>query len=65
MLVVDTLFFLSTAALEFLQFNGVSATTGNKLERELYIKLQDPACLKADALIFYFVYADLMMILVI
>lgn len=34
----------------------------NKLEQELYVKLQEPsllASLKADALMFYFVYADL------
>ncbi len=54
---------LAPAALEFLKFNGVSATTGNKLEKELYSKLQKPsllASLKADASMFYFVYADLM-----
>lgn len=45
--------FLTPAALDFLQFNGVSATTGSEQERNLYIKLQDPcvlASLKADAL---------------
>ena len=54
--------FLMPAALEFLKFKGVSATTGNKLEKELYSKLQEPsllASLKADASMFYFVYADL------
>ena len=55
-------FYLVPAAIEFLQFNGVSDTTGNKLERYLYVQLQDPtmlALLKADALMFHFIYADL------
>ena len=44
----------SKAAIEFLQFIGISKT---KLEKELFVQLQDPtilALLKADAL---FVYA--------
>lgn len=55
-------FYLVPAAIEFLQFNGISDTSGNRLEKELCIQLQDPtmlALLKADALMFYFVYADL------
>ena len=55
-------FYLVPAAIEFLQFNGISDTSGNRLEKELYVQLQDPtilALLKADALMFYFVYADL------
>ena len=54
--------FLACAALEYFKFNGVSETNGNKLEKELYLKLQDQfllASIKADALMFYFVYADL------
>ena len=54
--------FLACAALEYFKFNGVSETNGNKLEKELYLKLQDQSLLasvKADALMFYFVYADL------
>ena len=54
--------FLAPAALDFLVFNGKSSTTGNKLEKDLYVKLQEQrllAALKADALMFYFVFADL------
>ena len=54
--------FLDCAALEYFKFNGVTETNGNKLEKELYLKLQDQfllASIKADALMFYFVYADL------
>ena len=53
--------FLDCAALEYFKFNGVSETNGNKIEKELYLKLQDQfllACIKADALMFYFVYAN-------
>jgi hypothetical protein len=55
--------FLRKAALEFLVFTGKSK--GNKLEREVYRKLQEPcevAQLKADALMFFHVYADLVML---
>ena len=55
-------FYLVPAAIDFLQFNGIRETSGNRLERELYLQLQDPtilALLKADALMFYFVYGSL------
>ena len=55
-------FYLVPAAIEFLQFIGISNTSGNKLEKELYMQLQDPtilSLLKADALMFYFIYGDL------
>ena len=55
--------FLKKAALEFLEYTGKSQ--GNKLEKEVYHKLQDPTVLvqlKADALMFYHVYADLVML---
>ena len=56
-------FYLAPAAIEFLQFiNGITNTTGNKLEEELYQQLQDPnilALLKVDALMFYFIYGNL------
>ena len=55
-------FYLVPAAIDFLQFNGKSETSGNRLESELYLQLQDPtilALLKADALMFYFVYGSL------
>lgn len=54
--------FLVSAACDFLEYSGKS-TDGNKLERDVYNKLQDPdeiSRLKADALIFHHVYADLM-----
>ena len=50
--------FLATAAVEYLK----SFTAGNRLERDLLVQLQDPdllAQLKTDAIMFYFVYADL------
>ena len=55
-------FYLVPAAIEFFQFIGINETVGNKLEKELYVQLQDTAILallKADALMFYFVYATL------
>ena len=55
-------FYLVPATIEFLQFIGISNTSGNKLEKELYMQLQDPtilSLLKADALMFYFIYGDL------
>ena len=55
-------FYLVPAAIEFLQYIGISNTNGNRLEKDLYKQLQDPdilALMKADSLMFYFVYADL------
>lgn len=55
--------FLKNAALEFLEFT--SKNQGDKLEKEVYRKLQDATILvqlKADALMFYHVYADLVML---
>ncbi|MCH9715537.1 MAG: hypothetical protein K0U52_00410 [Gammaproteobacteria bacterium] len=55
---------LQEAAIEFLKFTR-KHMKGNKLEREVYEKLQDPAELsqiKADALMFYHVYSDLTML---
>lgn len=52
--------FLKRAALEYLVKTGKHL--GNQLEREIYTKLQDPyqiTWLRADALMFYHVYADL------
>ena len=52
--------FLAPAAIEFLKFTG--KCDGNKLERSVFEKLQDyrvMTCLKADALMFHHVYADL------
>ena len=54
---------LKNAAVHFLQYTGKD--TGNKLETELYTKLQDIdelARLRADALMYYHVYADLVML---
>ena len=56
--------FLTQAACEFLEYTGKS-TDGNKLECDVYQKLHDPdelSRLKADALMFHHVYADLMML---
>ena len=55
--------YLSEAALSFLRYTGKDC--GNKLESEVYKKLQDPeqlSHLKADGLMFYHVYADLVML---
>ena len=52
--------YLSEAAVSFLKYTGKDC--GNKLEREVFRKLQDPEelCnLKADGLMFYHIYADL------
>ena len=57
------IFFLAKASVEFLEYTGKD--NGNNLERTVYKKLKDPeelARLKADALMFYFVYADLVML---
>ena len=56
-------FFLKDAAKHFIEYTGKS--NGNRLEKEVYRKLQDVdelALLKADALMFYHVYADLVML---
>ena len=57
------IFFLAKASVEFLEYTDKDS--GNNLERTVYKKLQDPeelSRLKADALMFYFVYADLVML---
>ena len=54
---------LQEAALAFLLYTGKD--TGNKLEQNVFRKLQDPqelSQLKADALLFHHVYADLAML---
>ena len=54
---------LKDAAIQFLNFTGKNC--GNKLEKEVYKKLQDSdelVHLKADALMFFHVYADLVML---
>lgn len=53
--------YLKKASIAFLEFTQ-RGTHGNKLEKDLYIKLQDPIevwHLKVDALMFCHVYADL------
>ena len=55
--------FLKEAAVHFLKYTGKNV--GNKLEREVYTKLQDSmelAQLSADAFMFYHVYADLVLL---
>ena len=55
--------FLREAALDFLQYT--SKNNGNKLEREVFKKLEDPdelAHLKVDALMFHHVYSNLVML---
>ena len=55
--------YLQQAAVEFLKYTG--RESGNKLEKDVGIKLQDCnelAALKADALMFFHVYADLVML---
>ena len=55
--------FLREAAVNFLKYTGKD--TGNKLERDLLVKLLNPteiAQLKADGLMYYHVYADLVML---
>lgn len=57
------IFFLIKAAIEFLKYTGKD--DGNNLERTLYNKLhndEELLRLKADALMFYFVYAELVML---
>ncbi len=53
--------FISSAAIEFLTFTG-KCSNGNKLETDVYSKLQNTellTCLQADALMYHHVYADL------
>lgn len=55
---------LKDAAISFLTFTGKDEV-GNRLEKEVYSKLHDPlelAALRADALIYYHAYADLVML---
>ena len=55
--------FLKDAAIDFLKFTGKDS--GNRLERDVFTKLQDPielAHLKADSLMYYHVYGDLYML---
>ena len=55
--------FLKDAAIEFLKFSGKDC--GNRLECDVYTKLQDSielAHLKADSLMYYHVYGDLYML---
>ena len=57
------IFFLKEAAIDFLEYSG--RVDGNNLERTLYQKLKDTeevAQLKADGIMFYFVYAELVML---
>ena len=57
------IFFLKVAAMEFLKFTG--KYTGNKLEKDVYFKLNDVsemAHLKCDALMYYHVYGHLYML---
>ena len=55
--------FLKDAAIEYLKFTGKN--DGNKLERAVYLKLQDEVelnLLRADSLMYYHIYADLVML---
>ena len=57
------LFFLKDAVMQFLEYSGKS--DGNRLERDIYAKLkknEELAHLKVDGLMFYHVYADLMVL---
>ncbi len=57
------LFFLKDAAINFLEFTGKS--NGNRLEKDVYDKLKRDEMLthlKVDGLMFYHVYADLMVL---
>ena len=59
-----TKIFLVSAALEFLTFTDKSEN-GNKLEKDVFFKLSDTnllTLLKADALMFYHIYADLVLL---
>ena len=55
--------YLKEAAIAFLEYTG--KYQGNKLEKEVYTKLQDICMmtqLKTDSLMFYHIYADLVML---
>lgn len=55
--------YLRNAAIEYLKFTGKDA--GNKLERDVLVKLQDPielSHLKVDSLMYYHIYSDLYML---
>ena len=52
--------FLREAAIEFLEYTG--RNEGTKLEKEVFQKLIDENHIKADALMFYHVYADLVIL---
>ena len=55
--------FLRDAAIEFLKYTGKDK--GNKLEKDVYTKLLNPAeiaGLRVDGLMFYHVYADLVIL---
>ena len=55
--------FMREAAISFLKYTGEE--NGNKLERSVFQKLQDPielAHLKADAIMFHHVYCDLVIL---
>lgn len=57
--------FLQEAAVDFLQYCGKSADSGNKLEQTVFKKLQDPdelSQLKGDAVMFHHVYSNLVML---
>ena len=57
------LFFLKNAIVRFLEYTGKS--NGNRLEKDVYEKLkqsQEQAHLKVDGLMFYHIYADLMVL---
>ena len=55
--------FMAPVAIEFLEYTG--KCSGNKLEKSVYTKLKESkelAYLKADAIMFHHVYADLVML---
>ena len=57
------IFFLVKAAVGFIEYTG--RDNGNHLDQTLYRKLQDPKellGLEADAIMFYFVYPDFVML---
>ena len=59
----NKILFLKDAAIDFLDYSGKSI--GNKLEKDVYAKLHDESeiiQLRVDALMFYHVYADLVML---
>ena len=57
------IYFLKDAAIEYLKYTGKNE--GNKLEKAVYAKLREPhqlTLLRADGLLYYHVYADLVML---